>query len=509
MAKEDEEKTTFITCQGIYCYSKISFELKNAGATYQRVVDKAFQKQIGRNLKVYVDDLVIKSQTEKEVFIDIGEMFKTLREINMKLNPKKRAFGMREGTFLGYKVDADGLRVCPDKKCTKKSDFQWTAEAEMVFKQMKRLIAELPMLAAPKEKEELIMYLAAAKEAISVVLMTKRDGKQIPIYFVSRALQGPEINYTPMEKLILAFVSASKRLKRYFQAHRIVVITDQPIRHMLSNPEVAGRLLKWRFELEEHDIHYRPRTKKLSNTHGYFSQDASSCIDGSEAGLIITNLEGMEFTYALRLRFNATNNEGEYKALIAGLWIAKQMEVKNLQANVDSKLVANQVNGVYVAKEPGMIKYLEKVKNLTSTFKEFSIKKVPRGENKKVDALSKMASTSFAYLRKQILVEELEEKPINEKEVLAVVEEEGSTWMTPIYEYLTEEILLEEKWKARAIRRKACRYAVANGILYKKSFLGPWLRCVGLLQANYVLREIHEGSCSIHAGLRSVVAKAL
>nr|GEY09165.1 hypothetical protein [Tanacetum cinerariifolium] len=81
--------------------------------------------------------------------------------------------------------------------------------------------------------------------------------------------------------------------------------------------------------------------------------------------------------------------------------------------------------------------------------------------------------------------------------------------MTSIHEYLTEEILPEEKRKARAIRCKACRYVVTNRVLYKKSFLGPWLRCVGPLQANYVLREIHEGSCSMHAGPRSVVAKAL
>ncbi|GJU40210.1 reverse transcriptase domain-containing protein, partial [Tanacetum coccineum] len=70
--------------------------------------------------------------------------------------------------------------------------------------------------------------------------------------------------------------------------------------------------------------------------------DGSSCIDDSGAGLIITNPERMEFTYALRFRFNATNNEAEYEALIAGLRIARQMGVQNLQANVDSKLVANQ-----------------------------------------------------------------------------------------------------------------------------------------------------------------------
>nr|GEV58322.1 reverse transcriptase domain-containing protein [Tanacetum cinerariifolium] len=272
------------------------------------------------------------------------------------------------------------------KKCTKKSDFQWTAEAEVAFKEMKQLIVELPMLTVPREKEELIMYLAAAKEAIGAVLMTQRDGKQVHIYFVSRALQGPEINYTPMEKLIIALVSASKQLKRYFQAHTIVVITDQPIKQLLSNPEVTGRLLKWRFELKEHDIQYRPRTsvkgqilvdfiverpeddtpdtsmedrEELPDPWILF-MDGSSCIDGSEAGLIIMNPEGMKFTYALMFRFNATNNKAEYEALIAGLRIPRKMGVQNLQANVDSKLIANQVNGIYIAKESSMIKYLEK-----------------------------------------------------------------------------------------------------------------------------------------------------
>ncbi|GKB00285.1 reverse transcriptase domain-containing protein [Tanacetum coccineum] len=400
---------------------------------------------------------------------------------------------------------------------------------------MKKLIAELPMLTAPKEKEELIIYLAAAKEAISAVLMTEREGKQIPVYFVSRALRGPEINYNPMEKLVLALLSASRRLKRYFQAHAIIVITDQPIKQLLSNSEISGRMLKWKFELEGYDIQYRPRAsikgqiladfiverpeeespdvpmtepEEIPEPWTLFT-DGSSCIDGSGAGLILTNPEGAEFTYAMRFRFEATNNEAEYEALIAGLRIAEQMGVKNLQAHVDSRLVANQVNGSYVAKESGMIQYLNKVKTLARSFREFSIKQVPRSENKKADALSKIASTSFAHLSKQVLVEELKEKSINEKEILAVVEEEGNTWMTPICEYLTKEILPADKKKARAVRRKAARYTMINGTLYKKSFLGPWLWCVGPLQANYVLIEIHEGSSNIHSGPRSVVAKAI
>ncbi|GKB11314.1 reverse transcriptase domain-containing protein [Tanacetum coccineum] len=218
MAKEDEEKTAFITNQGIFCYSKMPFGLKMP----ERPISDC--------------------RTEEESIRDIAETFKTLRQINMKLNPKKCSFEMQEGMFLGYKVNTDRLKVCSDKagtvlslpsprclkdvqklngklaslnmflsksaerslpffktlkKCTKKSDFQLTQEAEAAFKQMKKLIAELTMLTTPKEKEELIVYLVAAKEAISAVLMTDREGKQVPVYFVSRALRGPEINYTP------------------------------------------------------------------------------------------------------------------------------------------------------------------------------------------------------------------------------------------------------------------------------------------------------------------------
>ncbi|GKE16428.1 reverse transcriptase domain-containing protein [Tanacetum coccineum] len=107
----------------------------------------------------------------------------------------------------------------------------------MAFKQMKKSIAELLMLTAPKEKEELFIYLVAAKEAISAVLMTERDEKQMPIYFVSRALQGLKINYTPMEKLILALVSASKRLKRPRTSVKGQILADFIVEHPEDDPQ--------------------------------------------------------------------------------------------------------------------------------------------------------------------------------------------------------------------------------------------------------------------------------
>ncbi|GJU52417.1 reverse transcriptase domain-containing protein [Tanacetum coccineum] len=115
MVEMDEEKTAFHTPHGVYCYTKMSFGLKNARATYQRLVDKAFEKQVGRNLEVYTNDLVIKSHTEAELLRDIEETFCTLRKINMKLNPKKCMFGAVEGMFLGDMIGPEGIKPCLEK----------------------------------------------------------------------------------------------------------------------------------------------------------------------------------------------------------------------------------------------------------------------------------------------------------------------------------------------------------------------------------------------------------
>nr|GEV09526.1 reverse transcriptase domain-containing protein [Tanacetum cinerariifolium] len=249
MAEQDEENTAFHTSHGVYCYRKMPFGLKNDGATYQRLVDKAFDKQIG--------------------------------EHNITYRPQ---------TSVNGKILADFLVEKPDD--------------------------------------------------------------------------------SPLEASVI------------------------------ETPQEAWTLFT----------------------------DGSSCVDGSGAGLILTSPEGTEFTYALRFQFTASNNEAEYEALIAGLRIVAQMGVRNVHVSLDSKLVANQVLGTYVAKEENMAKYLTKDKSLIG----------------------------------------------------------GSKLLI-----------------------KARQYELWEGVLYRRSFLKPWLRCVGPLQADYVIREIHEGSCSMHAGPRFVVAKAM
>ena len=104
MAEEDQEKTAFITSQGLYCYKVMPFRLKNAGATYQRLVNKMFNKKISRNMEVYVDDMLVKSKEELAHLDDLRETFATLKQYQMKLNPSKCIFGVVLGKFLGFIV---------------------------------------------------------------------------------------------------------------------------------------------------------------------------------------------------------------------------------------------------------------------------------------------------------------------------------------------------------------------------------------------------------------------
>ena len=115
MNEDDQERTSFVTSQGLFCYKVMSFGLKNAGATYQRLMNKMYAHQIGRNVQVYVDDMLVKSLRENNHLDDLQETFDTLRSYNMKLNPSKYVFGVTAGKFLGFMVSQRGIEVNPEK----------------------------------------------------------------------------------------------------------------------------------------------------------------------------------------------------------------------------------------------------------------------------------------------------------------------------------------------------------------------------------------------------------
>ena len=115
MAEENQEKTVFITSQGLYCYKVMPFGVKNIGTTYQRLVNKMFSKQIGRNMEMYVDDMLVKSKEELAYLDNLKETFTTLKQYQMKLNPSKCAFGVASGKFLGFMVFQKGIEANPEK----------------------------------------------------------------------------------------------------------------------------------------------------------------------------------------------------------------------------------------------------------------------------------------------------------------------------------------------------------------------------------------------------------
>ncbi|XP_071739848.1 uncharacterized protein [Rutidosis leptorrhynchoides] len=193
---------------------------------------------------------------------------------------------------------------------------------------------------------------------------------------------------------------------------------------------------------------------------------------GAGVGLVLTSPDGEEHTYALRFRFAATNNEFEYEALLSGMCIAQQLGIKHLDAYVDPQLVQ-------------------------------------RWQKKKVDALRKLSALAFDLLHKNVWVEVLIEKSIDEKSTVAPIEEESLNWMTPLVKLLTEGKLPADEKEARKIRMKAPMYALIEGVLYKKSYLETSMLCIAPNQAKEVLQEVHEGSCALHLGYITIAAKVM
>ncbi|XP_071739718.1 uncharacterized protein [Rutidosis leptorrhynchoides] len=375
---------------------------------------------------------------------------------------------------------------------------------------MKAFLKELPTLTAPIQGETLTIYLAASYEAIGSVLIADRGKTQMSVYFVSKVLQNGEVNYSAMEKLVCALMHTVRRLRRYFLAHPIQVLTDQPIKHVLARPEISERMAKWAIELGEHEISFLPRnsvkgqvvadflvelpsgiihhgetpvTRRDEDKFWELYTDGGSSEEGADISLLLVSSNGEEITYAIRLKFAASNNEAEYEALLAGLRLAKSIDVQRLTAYVDSQLVASQLNCSFEAWDVSMQKYLELAKALVKNIATFEIKQIPRNRNKKADPLSKLTSLLYDHFTKKVMVEVLEAKSTDEDTLMATIIEEEDCWITPFIQYLTESILPEYKLKARRIRMRAPIYHFQDGIIYRKSFTEPHLRCIGPTQA--------------------------
>ncbi|KAK0572613.1 hypothetical protein LWI29_034271 [Acer saccharum] len=522
--KPDEEKTAFTTDQGLYCYTVMPFGLKNAGATYQRLVNKMFARQIGRNMEVYVDDMLTKSITADRHTDDLRETFDVLVRYGMKLNPAKCVFGVPSERFLGYQVHQRGIEVNPEKiqalakmvsprtlkdvqkltgclaslsrfiakstdrclpffKALKKGKgVKWNEDCEKAFQALKDYLGHAPLLSKPETGETLYMYLSVSEAATSSVLVRQEDGTQKPIYYTSKALLPAETRYSPAEKMALALITAARKLRPYFQAHKIGVYTNCPLKLILQKPKVSGRLTKWAIELSEFDVEYLPRTaikaQAVADFVAEFTEpsievarmmveqnkkifkwqlrvDGLSNTHGSGAGVVVSTPEGDSIECALRFDFKATNNQVEYEALIVGLKVCTVLGADEVEIFSDSQVVVNQVLDEYQARDESMITYLELAKELLGRFNKYKI---------------------------------VHPTIVKSKEVGAVFGERNS-WITPIKEYLVNDVLPNDPLEAKRLKYRATRYSVLNRELYKRGYSRALQRCVGPEEAEGILRS--------------------
>lgn len=256
------------------------------------------------------------------------------------------------------------------KLLRKHEGFEWTEEANLAFEEVKRYLTSTPVLVSPKPGETLLVYLAATPQAVSAVLVIERENIQRPVYYVSEVLHGPKERYPQVQKLLYALLMSSRKLRHYFQAHKLAVPSEFSLGAILQNRETAGRMAKWSVELGAFNIHFVSRTAikyqiladfvaewtnpepvqdPQYDSHDQWTMyfDGSLTISGSGAGVVLESPTGETLKYAIQLNFQATNNVAEYEGLLAGIRAAKALSIRRLLVRGDSQLVVNQVRKEY------------------------------------------------------------------------------------------------------------------------------------------------------------------
>jgi ribonuclease HI len=279
--------------------------------------------------------------------------------------------------------------------------FEWDEQCQNAFESIKRYLLNPPVLAAPVKGRPLILYIAAQPSSVGALLAQHNDeGKEVACYYLSRTMAGAEHNYSSIEKLCLTLIFALKKLRHYMLEHQIqLVARADPIKYVLHQPALMGRLGKWALAMMEYDITYVPQKSIKGQAladflaahpvpddsplvvelpdEEVFTVDIESqwelYFDGASrtetdpdgetkrragAGLVFKTPQGgtMHHSFSL-LKEECSNNEAEYEALIFGLLLALSMDVRNILVYGDSQLIVRQVNNIYEVRKPELLPY--------------------------------------------------------------------------------------------------------------------------------------------------------
>ncbi|KAM2200970.1 hypothetical protein ACFX1R_000854 [Malus domestica] len=238
-------------------------------------------------MEFYDDDMLVKSKHADQHITNLSETFTILKRYRMRLNPNKYAFGVGFGKFLGFMISQRGIETNPEKikaildikesvtskdiqsltgkvaaltrfiskatnRCAhffkalkgSKKYITWTDECVEAFKNLKKYMSKTHLLSKPEVGDTLIIYLSVSASAVSSVLIRKDGNVERPIYYANKALQDTKTRYFNIEKLALALVMFARKLRPYFQAHSIIVLTNHHLRHILQSPDTSGRMIK-------------------------------------------------------------------------------------------------------------------------------------------------------------------------------------------------------------------------------------------------------------------------
>jgi hypothetical protein len=429
MKKEDEPKTSFITPSGTYCYLRMPEGLKNAGGSFSRMTTRVLHSKIGRNVLTYVDDIIVKSTKQENHIANLQETFANFRQAGLKLNPEKCVFGVKKGKFLGCLVSTKGIEANPRKieailrmeppstmkgaqrlvgrlaslnrfisrsaernlpffEILKTAEvFQWGPVQQKAFEELKQYLIDLTTLTPPSPGAPLLLYIAASHSAVSAALVQeKQDGqvkKQDPVYFISEVLSPSKKNYIELEKVLYAVLMASRKLRHYFQAYRIIVPSSQPLKDIMRNREATGRIGKWAAELNEFTIDYVHRSSIQSQVLADFIADWMSgaheeeinkdaeawtvFCDGSwgtfGAGVaaVLVAPSKVKTCYAAKLDFSCTNNIAEYETLMLGLRKLRATGIRRAILKTDSQVISGHVDKSSMARDPKLERYLDTI----------------------------------------------------------------------------------------------------------------------------------------------------
>ncbi|KAL0394673.1 UNVERIFIED_CONTAM: Polyprotein P3 [Sesamum latifolium] len=398
MAPADEELTAFRTLKGIYCYKVMPFGLKNAGATYQRAMQRIFDDMLHKNVECYVDDLVVKSKKREDHLYDLRKVFERLRRYQLKMNPSKCAFELPPESFLD---SSSASRDVP---------FEWDEACDKAFKSIKSYLMKPPVLVAPVHGRPLILYVAAQERSVGILLAQKNDeGKENSLYYLSRTMTPNELKYSPIEKLCLALIFAIQKLKHYFQSHRIHLVSKaNPLKYVMTKPVLSDKLSRW-----------RSIALLLYIDAKLFKQ-----YDG---------ISSSNFWVRNGCRHKATTSQSVWR----------------FSASDQSTL------GLYEIKKPELLPYHNYAKRLMGWLGNVELEHLPRGDNKQADALVKLASIlSMTDKEARISIckswiippifSDDEDDTFQEEEnhVMEVFEIEEEDWRQPLVDYLKYESYL-------------------------------------------------------------------